>query len=114
MGAQATEPEDEAAFSAMEDVTRRFSPRRFPRDEDSGDPSVTTLKWLVAFLALVAVVMGSVLMMRFKPWARRRRRQLPCRLPCRHLPSCHPETRPKLSPIVRQRRTTACLAPVRA
>jgi len=68
MGAQATEPEDEAAFSAMEDVTRRFSPRRFPRDEDSGDPSVTTLKWLVAFLALVAVVMGSVLMMRFKPW----------------------------------------------
>jgi hypothetical protein len=77
VGAQATEPEGEATFSAMEDVTRRFSPRRFPRDEDRGDPSVTTLKWLVAFLALVAVVMGSVLMMRFKPWVPKARGAAP-------------------------------------
>ena len=55
---------------SMERGTRRFSPRRFPRDEgaDEGDPSVTTLKWLVAFLAVVAVVMGGVLLVRFKPW----------------------------------------------
>jgi type II secretory pathway predicted ATPase ExeA len=59
-----------AAEPAIEHGTRRFSPRRFPRDDedDNGDRSVATLRWLVAALAVVAVVMGGVLLVRFKPW----------------------------------------------